>query len=106
MRFLYLIGVSSRGCRTTMCFSEFLGLTPPAGCAVWAQIWEREDLIAFATAIMTPCWGCVDVGAMLDPSWAMLGPCWGYVELCRDHVGSCSIKIGALLAHVGAVLGL
>ena len=84
----------------------FLGLTPPAGCAVWAQIWEREDLIAFATAIMTPCWGCVDVGAMLDPSWAMLGPCWGYVELCRDHVGSCSIKIGARLAHVGAVLGL
>ena len=28
----------------------FLGLTPPAGCAVWAQIWEREDLIAFASS--------------------------------------------------------
>ena len=29
---------------------SFLGLTPPAGCAVWAQIWEREDLIAFASS--------------------------------------------------------
>ena len=28
----------------------FLGLTPPAGCAVWDQIWEREDLIAFASS--------------------------------------------------------
>ena len=46
---------------------------------------------------MTPCWGCVDLGAMLDPSWAVLGPCWGYVELCWDHVGSCSVKIGAIL---------
>ena len=55
---------------------------------------------------MTPCWGCVDVGAVLDPSWAMLGPCRGYVELCWDHVGSCSIKIGARLAHVGAMLEL
>ena len=45
---------------------------------------------------MTPCWGCVDVGAMLDR----------YVELCWDHAGSCSIKIGARLAHVGAMLGL
>ena len=52
---------------------------------------------------MTPCWGCVDVGAMLDPSWAMLGPWWGYVELCWDHVGSGSVKIGGL-AHVGAML--
>ena len=24
-------------------------------------------------AIMTPCWGCIDFGAMLDPSWAMWG---------------------------------
>ena len=30
--------------------SLFLGLTPPAGCAVWEQIWEREDLIAFASS--------------------------------------------------------
>ena len=44
---------------------------------------------------------CVDLGAMLDPSWAMLGPCWGYVELCWDH----SVKIGARLAHVGAMWG-
>ena len=22
----------------------------------------------------TPCWGCVDLGAMMDPSWAMLDP--------------------------------
>ena len=29
---------------------QFLGLTPPAGCAVWDQIWEREDLIAFASS--------------------------------------------------------
>ena len=57
-------------------------------------------------AIMTPCWGCVDLGAMLDPSWAMLGPCWGYVELCWDHVGSCSVKIGARLAGFGGTLGL
>ena len=57
-------------------------------------------------AIMTPCWGCVDLGAMLDPNWAMLGPCWGYVELCWDHVGSCSVKIGARLAHFGGMLGL
>ena len=28
----------------------FLGLTPRAGCAVWAQTWEREDLIAFASS--------------------------------------------------------
>ena len=56
---------------------------------------------------MTPCWGCVDLGAMLDPSWAMLSPCWGYYEeLCCDHVGSCSVKIGARLAHLGAMLGL
>ena len=62
---------------------------------------------------MIPCWGCVDLGAMLDPSWAMLGPCWGYVELCWDHVGSCSVKIGAILglngsmlAHFEALLGL
>ena len=50
---------------------------------------------------MTPCWGCVDLGAMLDPSWAVLGPCWGYVELCWDHVGSCSVKIGAILDWTG-----
>ena len=45
------------------CLRElFLGLTPPAGCAVWDQIWEREDLIAslhLPAAIMTPCWSYV-----------------------------------------------
>ena len=56
-------------------------------------------------AAMTPCWGCVDLGAMLDPSWAMLGACWGYLELCWDHVGSCSVKIGARLAHLGLCWG-
>ena len=56
--------------------------------------------------IMTPCWGCVDLGAMLDPSWAVLGPCWGYVELCWDHVGSCSVKIGAILEACWGWTGL
>ena len=85
---------------------------------------------------MTPCWGCVDLGAMLaGPNFsvvvnfatlktarpnllagicliyvfaerAMLGPCWGYMKLCWGPVGSCSVKIGARLAHLGAMLGI
>ena len=46
---------------------------------------------------MTPCWGCVDVGAMLDPSWAMLGPCWSYVTWS---------SVGTTSAHVPSKLGL
>ena len=50
---------------------------------------------------MTPCWGCVDVGAMLDPSWAMLG-----LRGSLPGPRRLMFKIGARLAHVGAVLGL
>ena len=52
----------------------FLGLTPPAGCAVWAQISARTSL-HLPAAIMTPCWGCVDLGAMLGHVGSMLGLC-------------------------------
>ena len=101
----------------------FLGLTPPAGCAVWAKIWEREDLIAFATAIMTPCWGCVDVGAMLiqvGPCWVHVGATWSSAGTTSAHVRSklglgwpmlglcwgCNSLSGPMLAHLGATLGL
>ena len=81
---------------------------------------------------MTPCWGCVDVGAMLDPSWAMLGlrPTWSSVGTTSAHVRSklrlgwpilglcwpiCGLCwgqvcpfwgcVGAMLAHLGSMLG-
>ena len=84
----------------------------PLGCCwyIYSWGWRHRPAAPFGlksgsartslhlpATIMTPCWGCVDLGAMLDPSWAVLGPCWGYVELCWDHVGSCSVKIGAIL---------
>ena len=50
---------------------------------------------------MTPCWGCVDRGAMLDPSWAMLG--LRGALLGPLDVGSCSVKIGDRLAQLGAM---
>ena len=98
----------------------FLGLTPPAGCAVWTQIWEREDLIAFASSYHSmlglellcwiqvgPCW--IHVGATwssvgitsahvrskLGLGWPILGLCWGYGSLK-----------GSMLAHFEVLLGL
>ena len=89
-----------------------LGLTPPAGCAVWAQIWEREDLIAFASSyhdsMLGLCWpwcyvGCKlgHVGFMLGLRRALLGPrrlMWSKSMLAQKFVG-------AMLANLGSRLG-
>ena len=63
---------------------------------------------------MTPYWGCVHLGAMLDPSWAMLDVGWGYVELCSKLglgwpiLGVCwgygSLN-GSMLTHFEVLLG-
>ena len=45
------------------------GLTPPAGCAVWDQIWEREDLIAFASSYHDSMLG--QCCPKLPPRWPM-----------------------------------
>ena len=104
-----------------------MGLTPPAGCAVWAQIWEREDLIAFATATwssagttsahvrsklglgwpMLPlCWGCNSLsGPMLAHLGAMLGLCWPSCGLCWGQVRPSWGYVGAMLAHLESMLG-
>ena len=56
---------------------------------------------------MTPCWGCVDVGAMLDPSWAMLGPCatWRFVGTTSAHERAYVGPSWAKLAHLRSMLG-
>ena len=47
--YIYIILIVFLGLQSCELTNIFLGLTPPAGCTVWAQIWEREDLIAFAS---------------------------------------------------------
>ena len=104
----------------------FLGLTPPAGCAVWDQIWEREDLIAFASSYhdsmlgLCWCWSYVGsklghVGSMLglrgallgprrlmfDQNWGSVGPCWGYVGAITRRAGLCWPILGLCWGYVG-----
>ena len=112
----------------------FLGLTPPAGCAVWAQTWECEDLIAFASSYhdsmlgLCWCWSYVGsklghVGSMLVLRGDLLGPrrlmfgqnssayitrwtglCWPILGLCWPICGLCWGQVRPFWVYVGAVL--
>ena len=104
----------------------FLGLTPPAGCAVWDQIWEREDLIAFASSyhdsMLGLCWCWSYVGSKLghvgsmsglrgallgprrllfDQNRGSVGPCWGYVGAITRWAGLCWPILGLCWGYVG-----
>ena len=108
----------------------FLGLTPPAGCAVWDQIWEREDLIAFASSYhdsmlgLCWCWSYVGSklghvgsmsglrGALLGPRRLMfdqnrgsVGPCWGYVGAITRWAGLCRAILRLCWGYVGPSWG-
>ena len=109
--------VTTCSCVQSLFIELFLGLTPPAGCTVWAQIWEREDLIAFASnyhdSMLGLCWPWSYVGsklgrvgsmlglrgALLGPRRLMFGQNWGYFG------GMLGLN-GSMLAHFEVLLGL
>ena len=71
-----------------------------AGCAVWAQIWEREDLIAFASSYHDSMLGLELL------CWIQVGPCWIYVGATWSSVGTTSAHVRSKLGLGWPILGL
>ena len=76
------------------------------GADAAGRLGSARTSLHLLAAIMTLCWGCGDLGAMLDPSWAMLGPCyratWSSVGTTSAHVRSKLTR--PAFGHLGTVL--